>query len=58
MREYLENGVSLGWLIDTRTRKVYVYRAGKKAEILDDPQSVSGEPLLTDFVLDLTEIWD
>lgn len=58
MREYLENGVSLGWLIDTRTRKVYVYRPNEKVEVLDDPQTVSGEPLLPGFVLDLSEIWN
>jgi hypothetical protein len=48
MNEYLENGVSLGWLIDPRRRLVYIYRSDKEVEILDDPEFVSGEPLLKD----------
>lgn len=58
MREYIENGVALGWLIDTRTRKIHIYRPNEKVEILDNPPTVSGDPLLAGFVLDLTEIWD
>ncbi|GAC1399059.1 MAG: Uma2 family endonuclease [Pyrinomonadaceae bacterium] len=58
MREYIENGAQLGWLIDPFERKVYVSRPNAAIEILDDPQSVSGEPLLKDFTLNLQEIWD
>jgi Uma2 family endonuclease len=57
MREYIENGVSLGWLIDPTERRVYIYRADKTTEILENPMSVSGEDVLQDFELDLTEIW-
>lgn len=57
MLEYIENGVALGWLIDTLERKVHVYRAGKSVEILDNPTKVSGENVLHGFELDLTEIW-
>jgi len=58
MQEYIENGVSLGWLIDATTRKIYVYRAEKEVEILENPSEVSGEPLLQGFTLNLKEIWD
>ncbi len=58
MKEYIENGVSLGWLIDTLKRKIYLYRPAQKVEILDNPPTVSGESLLPGFVLDLAEIWD
>lgn len=58
MQEYLENGMSLGWLIDPTTRKVYVYRSEEEVEILDNPKKISGEMLLKDFTLNVQEIWD
>ncbi|MGI8787212.1 MAG: Uma2 family endonuclease [Pyrinomonadaceae bacterium] len=58
MREYIENGASLGWLIDAATRKVHVYRPNTETEILINPEIVSGEPLLKGFALNLREIWD
>ncbi len=57
MREYIENGARLGWLIDPKDKQVYVYRPNSEAEILDNPKTVSGEDVLQDFELDLTEIW-
>ncbi len=57
MREYIENGARLGWLIDPTERKVHIYRADKTTEILNNPQIVSGEEVLKDFELNLTEIW-
>jgi Uma2 family endonuclease len=57
MREYLENGAKLGLLIDPRERRVYVYRPEEPVQQLEDPPSVSGEPVLPGFVLDLREIW-
>lgn len=58
MREYIENGASLGWLIDATARKVHVYRPNEKVEILENPIEVSGEPLLKNFTLELKGIWD
>ena len=57
MEEYVENGVRLGWLIDPRQRHVYIYRPGKAVEVLEDPATVSGDPELPGFTLDLLEIW-
>lgn len=57
MQEYIENGAQLGWLIDPQERKVYVYRPDTAVEILENPETVSGEPLLKDFELKLNEIW-
>lgn len=57
MTEYLENGVLLGFLLDPRQRRVYVYRPGQDAEVLEEPETVSGDPVLPGFVLDLTAIW-
>ena len=58
MEEYIENGASLGWLIDAAKRKVYVYRPNDKVEKLENPSEISGEPLLKEFVLNLEEIWE
>jgi Uma2 family endonuclease len=57
MLEYLENGTKLGWLINRQTRQVEIYRHGKEVEILDQPQTISGEDILPGFLLDLTVIW-
>ena len=60
MQEYIENGVRLGWLIDALDprRRVYVYRPGAAVEVLENPESVSGDPELAGFTLDLTPIWE
>lgn len=58
MQEYIENGASLGWLIDAGKRKVYVYRPNEKVEVLENPTEISGEPILQGFVLNLKEIWE
>lgn len=58
MEEYIENGTSLGWLIDPFDRRVYVYRPDADVEILENPATVSGEPLLKGFTLNLKGIWD
>jgi len=57
MREYIENGARLGWLVDPYEKRVHVYRGDKTVEVFDNPQAVSGEDVLKDFELDLTEIW-
>ncbi|MGK7932947.1 MAG: Uma2 family endonuclease [Microcystaceae cyanobacterium] len=57
MQEYLENGTKLGWLIDRKNRKVEIYRQGREIEVLDNPQTLSGENVLPDFVLNLELIW-
>jgi Uma2 family endonuclease len=58
MQEYLDNGAQLGWVIDPSERRVYVYRPGAAMECLDNPTTVSGDPELPGFVLDLTHIWE
>ena len=58
MGEYMENGVRLGWLIDTVDHCVYVYRPGAEVEVLECPESISGEPELPGFALDLKPVWE
>ena len=57
MKEYQLNGARLGWLIDTKNRKVEIYRENQEVEILENPNSLSGEDVLPRFILDLTEVW-
>ena len=58
MEEYIQNGAGLGWLIDPFEKKVYVYRPQAQVECLDNPATVSGEPLLKGFVMDVRELWN
>lgn len=58
MEEYKANGVRLGWLIDRKNRKVYIYRPNvADPEIRDDPASVSGDPELPGFSLAMSLIF-
>ena len=57
MFEYLENGASLGWLIDPFKRQVYVYEPNHEVVVLDNPETMSGDPLLHGFTLNVTELW-
>lgn len=57
MREYIDNGVRLGWLIDPKSRRVEIYRNGRDVETLDNPSQVSGEDVLPGFILDLQKVW-
>jgi Uma2 family endonuclease len=58
MREYLENGARLGWLLDPGEKRVHVYQIEEDLRILENPQKVSGHPVLQGFVLDLRPIWE
>ncbi|MCC7305933.1 MAG: Uma2 family endonuclease [Acidobacteria bacterium] len=57
MKEYIENGVRLGWLIDPLEKKVHIYRGDGQIEILENPVRVSGEKVLPGFKLDLSDIF-
>ncbi len=57
MREYMDNGAVLGWLIDPQNRTVEIYRAGLEVEVLANPSELSGEEVLPGFLLDLREVW-
>jgi hypothetical protein len=57
MKEYIDNGVRLGILINRKFRQVEIYRPGKEVEVLESPATVSGEDVLKGFVLNLGMIW-
>lgn len=53
MREYIENGAELGWLVDPQQKCVYVYRANGAVEQIENAESVGGDPVLPGFVLNI-----
>ena len=53
MREYIDNGVQLGWLVDPAYKRVYIYRPQTPVEELQNPETVSDDPLLPGFALNL-----
>jgi len=58
MGEYMSCGVKLGWLINPENRQVEIYRLGKDSEILDNPQTLSGEDVMPNLTVNLSEIFD
>ena len=57
MAEYIANGARLGWLIDPYNARVYVYRPGHAVECLENPTTISADPVLSGFVFNAAEIW-
>ncbi|MBI4475229.1 MAG: Uma2 family endonuclease [Acidobacteria bacterium] len=57
MLEYIDNGAQLAWLIDPFRRRVYVYRPRHEPQQLDEPESVSADPVLRGFTMLMSEIW-
>lgn len=57
MREWIENGVQLGWLLDPDRRTAYIYRPNTEPEQLVHPERLIGEGPIAGFVLDLEPIW-
>lgn len=58
LREYIDNGAKVGWLIDQQQRRVEIYRLAKDVEVLENPAELSGEAVLPGFVLNLRRVWD
>ena len=57
MVEYMECGVKLGWLIDPDEKQVEIYRINRDKEILNNPNSLSGEDILPNLTVVLAEIF-
>ena len=57
MQEYIENGAVLGFLIDRKNYTAHIYRPNREPEILEKPETVSGDPELPGFVLRMAKIW-
>ncbi|MBI3798143.1 MAG: Uma2 family endonuclease [Deltaproteobacteria bacterium] len=57
MQEYMDNGARLGWLLDPLDKRVHVYRPDQPVEVIDNPDTLSGDPVLPGFVLLVRELW-
>ncbi len=56
MERWIENGATLGWLIDPHQKKVYVYVPGSETAI-ESGNTVRGQGPVEGFTLDLDELW-
>ncbi len=56
MQEWMDGGSRLGWYIDPYGLRVYVYRTGREVEILDNPETLSGEDVLSGFVFEVKRL--
>ena len=57
MREWIENGAQLGWLIDADRRTVYIYRPQQQPDEIVNPDHIDGEGPVAGFRLELSEIF-
>jgi Uma2 family endonuclease len=56
MERWMENGATLGWLIDPYKKQVYVYVPGSETAI-ESGNTVHGQGPVEGFTLDLDELW-
>jgi Uma2 family endonuclease len=57
VRDYLEAGSRLVWVVAPRPRTVTVYRADGSARLVREPEALDGEDVLPGFVLPLAELF-
>jgi Uma2 family endonuclease len=57
MREWMENGAQLGWLLDPDHRTAYIHRSDRETEQVVNPERLAGESPVAGFVLELSDIW-
>ena len=58
MREYIENGAQLGWLIDPQKQSVEIYRPQGASTTHLGIMNLEGEAPVNGFVLDFRYVWD
>jgi Uma2 family endonuclease len=49
IKEFLQSGIQMVWLIDPDACDVTVYRKGKDPEVFDEGQELTGEDVLPEF---------
>ena len=57
LQEYLDNGLRLGWLIDSKRRIIEIYRPEQPVKTVDFSTEISGKPVLKEFTLDIEQIY-
>jgi Uma2 family endonuclease len=54
-REYFEAGAQLTWIVDPKTRTVRVYTSPTEFRLLNEEETLEGEPVLPGFRLSIRE---
>ncbi len=57
MEEWMENGCRLGWLIDSKNRKTFIYRKNGERIIQSFEHELSGENVLEGLLIKLSELF-
>jgi len=57
MEMWIANGAQVGWLIDPERRVVTIYRQGRPAEVLEQPEVVPGDGPIAGFELEMARVW-
>ena len=58
MRDWLEGGTRLVWVLYPETRSVVVHGQGHTAETFSETDTLSGVPVLRDFTVQVSELFD
>jgi Uma2 family endonuclease len=57
MKEYIDNGVRLGWLIVPEPRRVLVYEPSGPVRELREPAEISADDVLPGFIFRADRLW-
>ena len=57
MLEYIDCGVRLGWLINPDEKQVEIYHLGQEKQDLNNPNTLSGEDVLPNLIVNLSDIF-
>ena len=57
MARWIAYGARLGWLVDPLNSRVYIYRPNSEPEVLERPDTLSGEPEFPGLEIDCVDIW-
>lgn len=58
MQEYLKAGTQMGWLLNPIDKQVEIYCPSHPVEVLNAPITLSGDPVLPGFTLNLEWLWN
>ncbi len=56
MQEWMDGGSRLGWYLDPYNIRAYIFRHGQAVEVLDNPETLSGEDVLPGFVFEVRRL--
>lgn len=56
MQEWMDGGSRLGWYLDPYNIRAYIFRQGQAVEVLDNPETLSGEEVLPGFVFEVRRL--